>query len=384
MNDENIDIFDIDDLEDESIKSILKNLSTGAENEEASNDEMRKNLMNSELNFSNTIQHIPLGELIEIDDSINFFELPSDEEFIELAHSIETYGVINPLVVMRSEASEKYIVILGRSRLYVLRSLFETSKLEKYSTVPCIILEGSPDVSLIQGMIVTTNLKYRKISRETMIKSIFTLDDALKKNKRHRNEINVANAIAKRAGVSRTTVNNYMALKPLSSDAMELVNTKHMDLGVARILARQDHERQKFIMETLGDNINDINKVNSLIQGPGRSIYDEETKKAVPDNWERTIEFTKKMVPPFASITIKLPCEAVGLCLDAILDVRKKFGFENRYTEKEINHDFRIKTDERIMAQYVARGYVKQEVFNKIKKKEKKNQELDLGAMVHK
>jgi len=242
-------------------------------------------------------------------------------------------------------------------------------------------LDSSTDPSLIQGMIISSNLKYRKVSRETLIKSIFTLDSVLKKNKRNRNEMNIANTIARRAGISRTTVNNYMAFKSLSPLAMELVNNRFMNLKIAKILATQDHEKQKFIIETLENNINDLPKVMSLIQGPGKAILDEKTKQAVPDNWERTVEFTKKMVPPIANLTIKLPCEAVGECLEIVLDFKNKFAFKNNYTNRAINRVFKIKSDERIMEQYVNRGYVKEEVFEKIKRKKNK-EEFKLSSFV--
>ena len=397
--DENIDIIELSELEDEIIQNMVRDL--GINNSEEpivwekeikissepasenllENDEKNMDFFNGELKFSRTIENIPLSQLVEVDDSLNFFSYPDDEEFIEMAHSIETYGVINPLIVIWSEDIGKYKVLIGRSRFIVVKGLYANSKLEKYSTLPCIILDSATDESLIQGMIITSNLKYRKIPRETLIKSIFTLEDVLKKNKRSRNDLNIANSIAKRAGISRTTVNNYNALRPLSPEAMDLVNKKQMNLQVARLLARQDEEKQNFVIETLGENINDYLKVVSLVRGPVKLVYDEELKKAVPDTWEKRIEFTKKMVPPVANLTITLPCEAVGGCLEVILDYKRSFGIKNNYKENEINHDFKIKTDERIMAQYVKRGYVKQEVFEKIKKKEKKNQQINFSSM---
>ena len=380
--DEEMDIIELNELApDDAIQDMIKNLGLSAKDESSDNDEIRESLMNGELKISRTIENIPLSELVEVDDSINFFALPDDEEFIELAHSIETYGVINPIIVMKHEDSGKYVILIGRSRYIVVKSLYATSKLEKYSTIPCIILDSSTDPSLIQGMIISSNLKYRKVPRETLIKSIFTLDNVLKKNKRNKNEMNIANTIARRAGISRTTVNNYMAFKSLSPLAMELVNNRFMNLKIAKILSKQDHEKQKFIIETLENNINDLPKVMSLIQGPGKAILDEKTKQAVPDNWERTIEFTKKMVPPIANLTIKLPCEAVGECLEIVLDFKNKFAFKNNYTNRAINRVFKIKSDERIMEQYVNRGYVKEEVFEKIKRKKNK-EEFKLSSLV--
>jgi len=380
--DEEMDIIELNELApDDAIQDMIKNLGLSAKDESSDNDEIRESLMNGELKISRTIENIPLSELVEVDDSINFFALPDDEEFIELAHSIETYGVINPIIVMKHEDSGKYVILIGRSRYIVVKSLYATSKLEKYSTIPCIILDSSTDPSLIQGMIISSNLKYRKVPRETLIKSIFTLDNVLKKNKRNKNEMNIANTIARRAGISRTTVNNYMAFKSLSPLAMELVNNRFMNLKIAKILSKQDHEKQKFIIETLENNINDLPKVMSLIQGPGKAILDEKTKQAVPDNWERTIEFTKKMVPPIANLTIKLPCEAVGECLEIVLDFKNKFAFKNNYTNRAINRVFKIKSDERIMEQYVNRGYVKEEVFEKIKRKKNK-EEFKLSSFV--
>ena len=337
-------------------------------------DEIRKSVIEGDLKFSRTIEYIDINQLIEIDDSINFFEKPDDQEFCDLLQNIQTYKVIEPLIVIKDESSEKYKVVCGRSRLFVSRALYANSGLEKYLYLPCIVLDNSTSHSLIQAIVISTNMRYRKISRKTLMKSIFLLDEILKTSKRSKNEMNIAGVIADQAGVSRSTVNNYTALKNLSPKAMDLVFKKHMNLQVAKLLAREDHEKQDSVIEALKENINDLPKVVSLLT-ESKSIYDEKEKKAMPATWERKVEFVNKITPKLTQITAKVPNTAVEECLNALLVVRKNYAIKymKTYPGDNSNQFFRVKFNENHMKQYIDRGYLKQDTFDKVKAKKFKD-----------
>lgn len=331
-------------------------------------DEIRKNVVYEKIKFSNTIQYINLFDLVEIDDSINFFENPDDDDFLNLSQSIEIFGIVEPLIVKRIETTEKYIVIAGRNRCRVLMSLFNSSKDEKYLSVPCLVLDSSTNYSMIQGIIISTNLSYRRVSRKTLIKSIFLLDEILTMSKKSQSEINVTETIARNAGISRTTVNNYKTLKGLSPKALDLVFKKHMNLYVARMLSKEDHKKQDEIIAILKENINDAAKVKSLLR-EAKSIYDEKEKKVMPATWERKIEFAKNMTPAYTQITVKMPNTVVDECLNALLVVRKNYALKNMksYPGDNSNQFFKVKFNENHMNQYINKGYLKQSTLDKVK-----------------
>ncbi|MCL2321906.1 MAG: hypothetical protein FWC47_07345 [Oscillospiraceae bacterium] len=331
------------------------------------NEEIRMNLIKDELKFSKTIEDIDLDKLVEVDSSMNFFALPNNEEFLDLASSVEQYGIINPLIAMRSKESDKYIVLVGRSRLYVLRSLYSESGDMRFFKVPCILLDSSTDPNLIQGLIVSTNMKYRKLSKEDKIKSVLILDDILTKNKKYRSEINVTSVIATKVGISKTTVNNYRELKKLCPLGMELVKNKNMNLGIARMITQKDHETQEKIIKGLGNNINDVRMVKAMMEGPANSIYDAEKKETVKETWEMKTKRTKEMVPPYTYITIKVSPLSVEDTLRDLAVLKKGFAIKYVTTKnKDINRFMQVSVNDKDMVKYINRGFLKQETLDKI------------------
>jgi len=320
------------------------------------NAEIRSNLMGNQLIFSKTVDDIDLDKLVEVDESVNFFALPNNEEFLDLASSLDQFGVINPLIVMKQEDSDKYIVLSGRSRLLALRSLYAESEDMRFFKVPCILLDSSTDPNLIQGLIISTNMKYRNLSLQDKIQSILTLESILTKNKSSRGEINVASVIAKQAGISKTTASNYIELKYLCPKGMELVKQKYMNLGIARLLSQKDHKTQEIIINGLGSEINNVMMVNRMLEGPSSG-----------ETWEEKTKRTRDIVPAFTNITIKVAFQAVEGTFIGIAAMRREYALKFVTMKKNsINSYFKVSVNEKDMAQYIRRGFLKQETLNKV------------------
>jgi len=340
-------------------------------------DEIRKNLISyDKLQFSTTVDQIDLYDLEEMDTTTNFFSFPDNEEFLDLVSSVEMLGIVTPLVVTKRESDEKYTVVCGRNRLLALRSLYANSKDDRFRSVPCILL-GKTDPMMLQGLIIASNLKYRKVSLEDRIKSIFILDTILSKNKKYRNEYNIAEVIAQKTGVTRNTVNNYLALRGLSDTAMDLVNKGHLNLTIARMLARVSHEKQDDIINTLEENINDFNKVRSLTSKtyPQSCMKDEKTGKMVPLTWELHLESAKRAVEEKTTIKITVVAELVGELLNKIFGVKDEYMKLNQI--KNGNKYMKINVVDRHMRQYLNRGFISQNIYDKaVPKKDPKGEDL--------
>jgi len=323
-------------------------------------------ILDDSIRFSNSIEYLDLNNLKEIDTDTNFFSFPDNESFLDLVSSIEIFGVLYPLIVMRSDSDGDYDVICGRNRLLALRSIYKDKKDQGYFKVPCIILERDVDPLLIQGIIVSTNLSYRKLSLEDRIKSVFILNDILVKNKKHKNEYNVASTIAKKIGITRNTVNSYMELKGLSKVALGLVYKKHMNLKIAKLLVRQPHEKQDEIIKILKNDINNFIRVKALVSkyGPQSSILDEKTKTAVPITWERQVEFAMNLIPQKTTITITVEQDLVEEVLEKVLDVKK--NYIKHHPTKNGNKCLKIGVNQSHMEQYLKRGIIKKEVYKEV------------------
>ncbi|MCL2322026.1 MAG: hypothetical protein FWC47_07985, partial [Oscillospiraceae bacterium] len=227
---------------------------------------------------------------------------------------------------------DKYIVLVGRSRLYALRSLYAESEDMRFFKVPCILLDSSTDPNLIQGLIISTNMKYRKLSLQDKIQSILILENILAKSK------------------------NYRELKYLCPKGMELVKQKYMNLGIARLLSQKDHKTQEIIINGLGSDLNNVKMVNRMLEGPSQG-----------ETWEEKTKRTREIVPAFTTITIKVAFQEVEGTFIGLAAMRREYALKYAATKKNsINSIFKVSVNEKDMAQYIKRGFLKQETLNKV------------------
>ena len=323
-------------------------------------------ILDNKVKYSDIIQHIHLSELSEIDESINFFPMPSNEEFLDLVESLENFGVLSPLLVIKGKESDKYTVVCGRSRLAALNHLYSVNQDERFLYAPCQILDPDTDLSIIQGIVISSNLSYKKISKETQIKSVLLLDKILKKNKIYKGEINITDKIAEKAGISRTTANTIRGFKNLSPKALDLLYKKHLTRGAARLLSMiEDHETQDFIIDGLGNQINDLRKIKEMIDGPMKRIYDDEAKTTVPETWEMKLDRTLRMVPSKIKIVLYVDSGEVEGVLKALIPLRgKAVSRYKAFEDGEINKYFKVLLNENDMEQYLRRGFVNKETLD--------------------
>jgi len=328
--------------------------------------EIKDFALDQRVKYNDAVEHIRLSKLAEIDASMNFFPLPDDEELLDLMENIETYGILSPLLVKKAEDTDQYIVVCGRSRLIALNHLFNSTHDEQYSSAPCLILDPSTDSSVIQSIIISTNLAYRKVPKDTQIKAVLLLDKILSINKKYRTQMNITDKIAENAGISRTTANTIRGFKNLSPLALDLLYKNHMTRGAARILSMiEDKETQDMIINKLGNQINDIPKLKEMLAGPRKGVYDEDLKKSIPETWEKKIERTLRMVPSTTKITMHVASGMVEEVLKAIIPLRGKAVLRYKtFKENEINKYFRVVLDDNHIEQYLRKGLVTQETID--------------------
>ncbi|MCL2323622.1 MAG: hypothetical protein FWC47_16125 [Oscillospiraceae bacterium] len=319
--------------------------------------------------YNNAIEHISLSKLVEIDASINFFPLPDDEELLDLMENIEMYGILSPLLVIKSGDADEYIVVCGRSRLIALNHLFANTSEEKYSTAPCLILDPSTDSSLIQGIIISANLSYRKIPKDTQIKAVLLLDKILSNNKIYNKKMNITDKIAESAGISRTTANTIRGFKNLSPLALDLLYKNHITRSAARILSMiKEKETQDMIINKLGNQINDIPKLREMLAGPSKGVYDEDLKKSVPETWEKKIDRTMRMVPGTTRISLYVASGMVEDVLKAIIPLRGKAVLKYKaFKDGEINKYLKVVLDDNHVEQYLRKGFVNQDTIDLVR-----------------
>ena len=108
---------------------------------------------------------------------------------------------------------------------------------------------------------------------------------------------------------------------------------------------------------------------------PQSSIKDEETGKMVPLTWERHLDSANKAVEEKTTVKITVAVELVGELLEKVFEVKDQYVKLNGV--KNGNKYMKIKVIDRHMRQYLNRGFISQETYNKaVPKKDPKGSDI--------
>jgi ParB family chromosome partitioning protein len=182
----------------------------------------------------------------------------------ELANSIETNGMLQPLLIRRKGA--RFELIAGERRL-------RAAKLAGLSEVPAIIQDYADDKVLEIALI-------ENIQREDL--NPIETAQALERLAR---EMNLSHEeIANRTGKDRTTITNMIRLLRLPSDVQLLVAERRLSMGHARAilgLAKPEHQTQ--LAEKAAAQGFSVRQVERLVKKINEPRYPSETPLQDPN-----------------------------------------------------------------------------------------------------
>lgn len=149
----------------------------------------------------------------------------SPEALEELASSIRSQGVIQPIVV-RSVGTDKYEIIAGERR-------WRAAQLAQLDVVPCLIKNVGDEAAVAIALI-------ENIQREDLnaMEEAQALDRLMTEFDLTHQEV------AEAVGKSRTTVTNLLRLNNLNEDVKLLVEHGDIEMGHARALLALEGEAQ--------------------------------------------------------------------------------------------------------------------------------------------
>lgn len=149
----------------------------------------------------------------------------NEEQLQELSDSIREQGVIQPIIVRKSN-NNKYEIIAGERR-------WRAAKLAGLEKIPAVIKSISDDTAYTYAII-------ENIQRE----NLNPIEEAVA-FARFRDENSMSHAdIAKLVGKSRTAITNSLRLLNLTPEVMELLKSKKIDMGHARAVLPLDDQQQ--------------------------------------------------------------------------------------------------------------------------------------------
>ena len=171
-----------------------------------------------------------------------------DEASLEnLAESIRSHGIVQPLVVRRR--GDGYELIAGERR-------WRAAKLAGMSRVPIVVKEV-PDESLLEIALI------ENIQRE----NLNPIEEAQAYKKLIETVGLTQEALASRVGRDRSYITNYLRLLKLTDDVQQLVKEGRLSTGHARAILALDHQDlQRRIARQIIDGGLSVRATEQLVQ----------------------------------------------------------------------------------------------------------------------
>ena len=165
----------------------------------------------------------------------------------ELAASIKTFGIIQPLIVLRS--GNRYVIIAGERR-------FRAARIAGLTSVPCVVRELTPremrEIALIE------NLQREDLNPVEAAEGIAELIKSFNLTQ---------DEAAERIGMGRPTVTNLLRLLTLNKEVLELVREGRLSGSHARCLVVvTDPEVQLYYAKKAADNKMSVRELEQQIQ----------------------------------------------------------------------------------------------------------------------
>lgn len=174
------------------------------------------------------------------------------EALEELAESIKSQGVLQPIVV-RPVSADKYEIIAGERR-------WRATQLAGLDSIPAIIRQVPDDAAIAMALI-------ENIQRE----DLNAMEEAIALSRLQQEFELTHQEVAQAVGKSRTTVTNLLRLMTLRDDVQRMLEHGDLDMGHARALLGLPAEHQSKAATTVVSKGMSVRQTESMV----RSLLDK-------------------------------------------------------------------------------------------------------------
>lgn len=208
-----------------------------------------------------------------------------EQALLELAESIRTLGVIQPITV-KKEQGGKYMIISGERR-------WRASRIAGLATMPAYIREVD-DQSLLE-MAIVENIQRQDLNAMEVALSLQRLVD----------ECNLTqDSLGERIGKKRSTVANYMRLLKLPVEIQLAIREELISMGHARALINvESKEAQLALLKKTVKKGLSVRQVEQLVKKLNEAPeQDAESEEEYPESYGRLVEQLEKVFTQEISI----------------------------------------------------------------------------------
>ncbi len=252
------------------------------------------------LEMEQYVEELPAVSRMEEIDIENIIPNPKqprtvfdDDALEELADSIATLGLIQPITVRR-ENGGKYIIISGERR-------WRASKLAGRKTIAAYIREA--DDRELHEMALVENIQRQDLNAMEIAISLQRLID----------ECGVTQeTVAQRVGKKRSTVANYLRLIAMCPEVQAALKGNLISMGHAKAIAAAPENIQPSIVKKVVKKELSVRATEQLVKklSEGKSATEATTEEEFPEVYTRIVEQLSRLVSE--DIKIKRSADGSG------------------------------------------------------------------------
>lgn len=208
-----------------------------------------------------------------------------EESLTELADSIRTLGVIQPITVKRN-TDDEFVIISGERR-------WRASKLAGLNSIPAYIREV--DDANLHAMALVENIQRQDLNAIEIALGLQRLIDECGLTQ---------DSLAEKVGKKRSTVANYMRLLKLPVEVQLALKEGIISMGHAKAIAGVDESRQLWLLKRCVKKALSVRQTEELaraiMESPKAKPETEEGE--YPESYSRLIEQFEKLFSQNISI----------------------------------------------------------------------------------
>ena len=173
------------------------------------------------------------------------------EELAELAESIRKHGILQPIVIARTENTGEYRLIAGQRRL-------QAAAIVEMHTIPAIIRDTTTESEMLELALIE-NIQRSNLNPLETARAYSSLVEDFGMSHEE---------ISKQVGKSRTTISNSIRLLRLTESVQIALSNKQISEGHARaILGISNPEDQEHLLgKILSEKLN-VRQTEAIVQG---------------------------------------------------------------------------------------------------------------------
>ena len=191
----------------------------------------------------------------------------------ELADSIRSLGIIQPITLSRRGLDGKYVIISGERR-------YRAARMADLKSLPAYIREV--DDETLHAMALVENIQRQDLNAIEIALGMQRLIE----------ECNLTqDALSERVGKKRSTVANYMRLLKLPAEVQLALKEGLISMGHAKVIAGLEPERQLWLLKRCLKRALSVRQAEELARKMDQSTEPSaESEEEYPESYGRLVE----------------------------------------------------------------------------------------------